>query len=259
MNQQNLYLMSFSDIEITRKAYPWGRAYIVEGSGEAPLILPSVTTVLKLLKNEKYEILREKFGHERWDKILNNAAERGNVMHRMLELFLLEWAKEKNVDRSLKKAQIFAIEESRREEGKYLKFVIKGRDLFWNFYNDKFWENILEVVDNEAFLYTTFKGGWAGACDFVYRDLEYNLIVEDFKSSTSPKDEEDILSYKLQIAAYMFMCAEKYKEVPKVGKIRIANEQTPDIQTFEVHDYELKDYLSQFIDLCNKFREINNI
>ena len=242
--------MSSSNIEITRKAYPWGRAYIVEGASEAPLILPSVTTVLKLLKNEKYEMLRKQFGDKRWDKILHDAAERGNVMHRMLELFLLEWAKEKNVDRSLKKAQIFAIEESRRDDGKFTKYVDKGRDLFWNFYHDKFWENILEVVDNEAFLYTTFKGGWAGACDFVYRDLEHNLIV---------KDEEDILSYKLQIAAYMFMCAEKYNEVPKVGKIRIANEQTSDIQTFEVHDYELKDYLSQFIDLCEKFREINNI
>jgi len=251
--------MSSSNIEITRKAYPWGRAYIVEGASKAPLILPSVTTVLKLLKNEKYEMLRKQFGDKRWDKILHDAAERGNVMHRMLELFLLEWAKEKNVDRSLKKAQIFAIEESRRDEGKFIKYVEKGRDLFWNFYHDNFWENILEVVDNEAFLYTTFKGGWAGACDFVYRDLEHNLIVEDFKSSTSPKDEEDILSYKLQIAAYMFMCAEKYNEVPKVGKIRIANEQTSDIQTFEVHDYELKDYLSQFIDLCEKFREINNI
>lgn len=251
--------MPSSNIEITRKAYPWGRAYIIEGASEAPLILPSVTTVLKLLKNEKYEMLRKQFGDKRWNKILHDAAERGNVMHRMLELFLLEWAKEKNVDRSLKKAQIFAIEESRRDDGKFTKYVDKGRDLFWNFYHDKFWENILEVVDNEAFLYTTFKGGWAGACDFVYRDLEYNLIVEDFKSSTSLKDEEDILSYKLQIAAYMFMCAEKYNEVPKVGKIRIANEQTFDIQTFEVHDYELKDYLSQFIDLCEKFREINNI
>ena len=251
--------MSSSNIEITRKAYPWGRAYIVEGASEAPLILPSVTTVLKLVKNEKYEKLREQFGEKKWDKILYDAAERGTVMHRMLELFLLEWAKEKNVDRSLKKAQIFAIEESRKEDGKFAKYVDKGRDLFWNFYHDKFWENILEVVDNEAFLYTTFKGGWAGACDFVYRDLEYNLVVEDFKSSTSLKDEEDILSYKLQIAAYMFMCAEKYNEVPKVGKIRIANEQTSDIQTFEVHDYELKDYLSQFIDLCKKFREINNI
>lgn len=251
--------MLSSDIEIRREAFPWGRAYIIEGANEAPLILPSVTTVLKLLKNEKYEKLREQFGDKKWDKILHDAAERGTVMHRMLELFLLEWAKEKDVERSLKKAQIFAIEESRRDEGIYAKYVNKGRDLFWNFYHDKFWENILEVVDNEAFLYTTFKGGWAGACDFVFRDLEYNLIVDDFKSSTSPKDEEDILSYKLQISAYMFMCAEKYKEVPKVGRIRIANEQTSTIQTFEVHDYELKDYLNQFIDLAKKFREIHSI
>ncbi len=85
------------------------------------------------------------------------------------------------------------------------------------------------------------------------------MIVEDFKSSTSLKDEEDILSYKLQIAAYMFMCAEKYGEVPKMGKIRIANEQTSTIQTFTVHDYELKEYLGQFIDLANKFREIHGI
>lgn len=251
--------MLSSDIQINRKAFPWGRAYVVEGAGEAPLILPSVTTVLKLLKNEKYEKLKEEIGEKKWDKILYDAAERGTIMHRMLELFLLEWAKENDVDRSLKKAQIFAIEESRRDDGKYLKYVNKGRDLFWNFYHSNFWEEIDEVVDNEAFLYTTFKGGWAGACDFVYRDKEYNLIVDDFKSSTSPKEEEDILSYKLQISAYMFMCAEKYNEVPKLGRIRIANEQTSDIQTFIVHDYELKYYLSQFIDLTKKFREIHGI
>lgn len=251
--------MLLSDVKISRQAYPWGRAYIIEGADKAPLILPSVTTILKLVKNEKYEKLKLQFGEKRWDKIMYDAAERGTVMHRMLELFLLEWAKEKDVERSLKKAQIYAIEESRRDEGKYLGYVNKGRDLFWNFYHDKFWENILEVVDNEAFLYTTFKGGWAGACDFVYRDLDYNLIVDDFKSSTSLKDEDDILSYKLQIAAYMFMCAEKYNEVPKVGRIRIANEQTSDIQTFEVHDYELKIYLSKFIELANEFRKINEI
>jgi hypothetical protein len=251
--------MLSSDIQINRQAFPWGRAYVVEGAGEAPLILPSVTTILKLVKNEKYEKLKEHFGEDRWNKILYDAAERGTVMHRMLELFLLEWTKEKDVDRSLKKAQIFAIEESKRDEGKYSKYVKKGRDLFWNFHHTNFWEDIEEVVDNEAFLYTTFKGGWAGACDFVYRDKEYNLIVDDFKSSTSLKDGDDILSYKLQISAYMFMCAEKYNEVPKQGRIRIANEQTSDIQTFVVHDYEMKDYLGQFIELAQKFREMHGI
>ena len=250
---------SSSNINITRQAYPWGRAYIIEGADEAPLILPSVTTILKLVENKKYEKLRKEFGEKRWEKILHDAAERGTVMHTMLELFLLEWAKEKDVDRSLKKAQIFAIEESRREDGKFSKYVEKGRNLFWNFYHDKFWEEIEEVIDNEAFLYTTFKGGWAGACDFVYRNKEHYLIVDDFKSSTSPKDEEDILNYKLQISAYMFMCAEKYGEVPKMGRIIIANEQSGDLQTFIVHDYELKEYLSQFIELAQKFRKMHSI
>jgi hypothetical protein len=248
-----------SNVKIERKNYPWGRAYIVEGVENTPLILPSVTTVLKLVKNEKYDKLKEEFGDERWEKIMNEAAERGNIMHKMLELFLLEWDREKNVERALKKSQIFAIEESRKNDGKNSKIVDRGRNLFWNFYNDKFWENISEVVENEIFLFTTFKGGWAGASDFVYRDLNSNLIVEDFKSSTSPKDEEDILNYKLQISAYMFMCSEKYKEIPKMGKIRIANEQEDTIQTFTVYDYEMKEYLKIFLSLLEEFRKINEI
>ena len=245
-----------SEIKIERKSYDWGRAYVVEGASQVPLILPSVTTVLKLLKNEKYDKLREQFGEARWNKIMSDAAERGNHLHKMLELFLLEWASDGNVERSLKKAQVYAIEESRKDEGKNSKFVDKGRNLFWNFYHDKFWENISEVVDNEVFLYTTFKGGWAGASDFIYKDLEGNLIVEDFKSSTFIKDEEDVLAYKLQISAYMFMCAEKYGVIPKEGRIRIANEQSPEIQTFVVQNYEMKTYLKQFIDLAEQFRNL---
>jgi hypothetical protein len=249
-------LNSSSNIKIDRKNYDWGRAYIVEGTSEVPLILPSVTTVLKLLKNEKYDRLREQFGDARWDTIMSDAAERGNHLHKMLELFLLEWAKEKNVERSLKKAQVYAIEEFRKDEGINSKLVAKGRDLFWNFYHDSFWENISEVVDNEVFLFTTFKGGWAGASDFIYKDLNGDLIVEDFKSSTYVKDEDDILAYKLQISAYMFMCAEKYGVIPKMGRIRIANEQFKDIQTFTVQDHEMKTYLKQFIDLAEQFRNL---
>ena len=248
-----------SNIEIIREAYPWGRAYIVKGVSDTPLILPSVTTILKLVKIDKYEKLQKQFTKERWDKILSDAADRGNVLHRMLELFLLEWAKEKDVERSLKKAQIYAIEASREDGGINAKAVEKGRNLFWNFYHDKFWEAIDEVVDNEAFLYTTFQGGWAGATDFVFRDYDKRLIVDDFKSASAPKDEDDILAYKLQITAYMFMCAEKYKEVPKMGRIRISNEQTNDLQTFIVHDYEMKEYLKKFLDLLKEFRKINNL
>ena len=84
------------NVDITRKNYPWGRAYVVEGPERESLVLPSVTTILKLLKNEKYEKLREHFGEDKWNKILDRSADRGNILHKMLELFLLEWAKEKD-------------------------------------------------------------------------------------------------------------------------------------------------------------------
>lgn len=248
-----------NEVEISRKNYPWGRAYIVKGVDETPLILPSVTTVLKLVKIEKYEKLKEEFGEQKWNKIMSDASERGNILHKMLEIFLMEWAKEKDVERSLKKAQIFAIEESRKEDGKYAKIVERGRNLFWNFYHDKFWENISEIVDNEVFLFTTFKGGWAGTTDFVYLDMEENLIVDDFKSATFAKDEDDILAYKLQIVAYMFMCAEKYGKIPKMGRIRISNENTDQLQTFVVHDWEMKEYLKKFLGLLAQFKEIYGI
>lgn len=238
---------------IERRAYPWGRAYVVQQNGEE-LIFPSVTTVLKLLENEKYVRLRQEFGEEKWDKILANAAERGTIMHRMLELFLLEWDKSRDVEKALKTAQEYAIEEANNSDAARLKIVNKARNLFWNFYHDRFWESISEIVDNEVFLWTQFKGGWAGASDFVFRNLEKRLVVDDFKSSTSEKEEDDILGYKLQIAAYMFMCAEKYQEIPAMGRIRVSNENSDQIQTFIVHDYELKEYLKIFLDLLEKFR-----
>ncbi len=52
------------------------------------------------------------------------------------------------------------------------------------------------------------------------------------------------------------MCAEKYGIVPKMGRIRIANEQFSEIQTFTVEDHEMKVYLKQFIDLTEQFRNL---
>jgi hypothetical protein len=234
---------------------PYGRAYKIADNG-VEFLLPSVTSVLKLLKNEKYERLSEEFGKEKWGKIMSDAAERGNILHTMLEIFLLEWNKEGDVDRALKKAQIFALTEARKEDGKHVKIVEKGRNLFWNFYHEKFWGNISKILDNEVFLYTTFKGGWAGTTDFIYIDVNEDLIVEDFKSATFAKDEEDILAYKLQIVAYMFMCAEKYGRIPKMGRIRISNENTDQLQTFVVYDWEMKGYLKKFIELLEQFKEI---
>lgn len=239
---------------IHRRKYSWGRAYVVSDNGKE-LILPSVTTVLKLLENQKYIKMQEDLGYEMYSRILDNASDRGSIMHRMLELFLLEWGKSRNIEKSIKTAQEYAIRESKGASEERIKIINRGRSLFWNFYHDKFWEGISEIVGNEIFLWTVFKGGWAGATDFVFRDYMGRLIVDDFKSSTSMKDENEILGYKIQICCYMFMCAEKYGEVPYMGRVRVSNEINNDIQTFIVYDYEIKEYLKIFLDLLKKFRE----
>ena len=244
--------------EIVRESYPWGRAYVVTREDDSRLVFPSVTTVLKLITEPKFRPLREKFGEARWQKILDDASFRGTVMHNMLEHFLLEYAESKSVEKSLTTAQNIAKDEEASSPDK-LSLIKRGRDLFWNFYHEEFWSGIKEVLHNELFLWTDFRGGWAGATDFIYLDLNDLTVVIDFKSSSSPKDEEDILSYKCQISAYMFAYAERYGVIPDRGEIWIANEKTSKLQRFIVTKDEFKTYLRKFLELLAEFREINGI
>lgn len=245
------------EYKIFRKPQPWGRSYVVSTNGEE-YILPSVTTVLKLLTEPKYEKIKEEFGEERWNKILENASYRGTVMHSMLEEFLISYSDNQDVDKSLAKAQLTAKEILEKDPSKE-SLVKIGRNLFWNFYHGEFWKPIKRVLHNEVFLWTTFKGGWAGACDFIFEDHEGNHVVIDFKSSSTIKDLDDIESYLCQIASYMFMYAERYGVMPARGEIWISNEQDETIQKFVVEGSDLKIHLRKFLDLLKKFREKNGI
>lgn len=242
---------------IVRKSYPWGRAYEVSLDNKI-LVLPSVTTVLKLLTEPKFEPLRKEFGEEKWQLILDKASFRGTIMHSMLEHFLLEYAISESVDKSLLVAQNIARSEETKNPDK-VNLVKKGRDLFWNFYHENFWAGIKKILHNELFLWTDFRGGWAGATDFVFLDHEDLTVVIDFKSSTSPKNEDDILSYKCQISAYMFAYAERYGVIPDRGEIWISNEQNSELQRFIVTKNEFKIYLRKFLELLSQFREIHSI
>jgi hypothetical protein len=176
----------------------------------------------------------------------------------MLEHFLLEYAESRSIEKSLVTAQDIAKGEEVSSPDK-LPLIKRGRDLFWNFYHEEFWGNIKKVLHNELFLWTDFRGGWAGATDFIYLDQNDLTVVIDFKSSSSPKDEEDILSYKCQISAYMFAYAERYGVIPDRGEIWIANEKDSKLQRFIVTKDEFKIYLRKFLGLLSEFRETNGI
>jgi hypothetical protein len=241
--------------EIVRKEQLWGRSYVVTNDGKEH-ILPSVTTVLKVLTEPKWEPIKQNFGDERWQRILDNAAYRGTVMHSMLENFLIEYSQSRDEEKALYKAQETAADILESDPKKEPQVRI-GRNLFWNFYHEGFWKDIKKVLHNEVFLWTLFKGGWAGACDFIFQNWEDEHIVIDFKSSSGMKEEEDIESYFCQIASYMFMYAERYGVMPARGEIWIANEQNEEIQKFIVHSSDLKPHLRKFLSLLKEFQEKN--
>jgi CRISPR/Cas system-associated exonuclease Cas4 (RecB family) len=176
----------------------------------------------------------------------------------MLENFLLEFSSSRSIEKCLQIAQNTA-KNIENDEPYNSSLIKRGRDLFWNFYHENFWENIKTVLHNELFLWSDFKGGWAGATDFIFEDYLGSHVVVDFKSSSSPKDEDDILSYKMQISAYMFAYAERYGVIPDRGEIWIANEKKTDIQVFIVTKDEFKTYLKKFIELRLEFGKIHGI
>lgn len=237
---------------IVRKQQDWGRSYVVSVNGK-DYVLPSVTTILKLLTEPKYTAIKEEFGEERWSQILDNASYRGTVMHTMLEVFFIEYSKSGDADISLQtsllEAKIILDKDPQRE-----KQVKIGRNLFWNFYHAEFWKPVKRVVHNEVFLWTIFRGGWAGACDFIYEDWNGDHIVIDFKSSSDIKSEDEIESYFCQISAYMFMYAELYGIMPARGEIWISNEKDDGIQKFIVHSCDMKKHLKKFISLREEFQ-----
>jgi len=246
-----------NNYKVTREQSEYGRSYVVYKNGK-DIHFPSVTTILKLLTEPKFEDIRKQFGEDKWKKILDDASYRGNIMHLMLEKFLIEFSEEKNIENSLLIAQKFAIDESVKKPGD-VKLIKKGRDLFWNFYNESFWKDVKTVLHNELFLWTDFRGGWAGATDFVYGNFVDEHILIDFKSSISPKTEEEVESYYCQIAAYMFMYAERTGILPKRGEIWISNEKDNDIQRFILNDFDFKIHLRKFLNLLVEFQHKYNL
>jgi hypothetical protein len=235
--------------------YTWGRAYVVKFPDRTHY-LPSVTTVLKVLDPHKFTHLEEKFGKERWDKILKDAGDRGTVMHRMLEVFLLEYDVSRNVEKSLELALAVPDTEYSFLDAKVIK---RGRGLFWNFYHERFWERIKKCVGNELFLWTLFKGGWAGTTDFVFETLDGAIVMQDFKSSTSIKDEDDILGYKCQISCYMYKYFDRFGVLPQRGEILISNEEDEKIQKIIVEKEETPEYLKIFLECLKKFQNTHGI
>jgi len=154
---------------------PTGRVYSAKGEK-----LPSVTTILGATRSkEKEESLsrwRQKVGEIEADKIRDNAAARGTIMHRILEGYI-------------------------KDEG-HMDLTDIGQEagvMAQNLIDSGFKNSIDEVWGMEMMMY--YPGLYAGACDIagVYEGKE---AIMDFKQSNKYKKREWIDDYFIQTAAY---------------------------------------------------------
>ena len=142
--------------------------------------LPSVTTILQATQSdEKKAVLdswKKRVGDANAEKIKNEAANRGSIMHRIIESYLLG---QNHADLSDLGQQAGVMAKTIYDEG------LQG-------YMDEIW-------GTEITLY--YPQLYAGASDLagIYEGRE---SIMDFKQSNRPKRKEWIDDYFLQLAAY---------------------------------------------------------
>jgi hypothetical protein len=142
--------------------------------------LPSVTTILQATQSdEKRAILeqwKQRVGVDNAENIKNEAANRGSIMHRIIESHLLG---QRHADLSDLGQQAGVMAQIIYDEG------LKG--------------SMDEIWGTELTLY--YPGLYAGASDLagIYEGRE---SIMDFKQANKPKRKEWITDYFLQLAAY---------------------------------------------------------
>ena len=142
--------------------------------------LPSVTTILQATQPEEKKAILEQWkqrvGTDNAEVIKNTAANRGSIMHRILESYLLG---QRHADLSDLGQQAGVMAQIIYDEG------LKG--------------SMNEIWGTELTLY--YPGLYAGASDLagIYEGRE---SIMDFKQANKPKRKEWITDYFLQLAAY---------------------------------------------------------
>lgn len=224
---------------------------------------PSITTILSYMKDSKrVEDIKAELSTEVWEYVSDRGLSRGSVMHKYLENFLFKFYQTNDLNKSLYHTQLITpIDEEVNSiyEDKN-KFFGLGRNLFYNFWHEGWFEKVKTVLFLEMYLFS-MKYKFAGTSDYAYIDINNKLIVGDFKSSTSKKTNEDINKYKTQVSAYMEAFYEMFNIKPHYGEIVISYDN--DLDTFivpfeERHEHLNDEFLTKSILVNKKFENILN-
>ena len=200
------------------------RTYDVHG-----IRLPSVTTLLAKTKDQSYLTRwKNKVGHEEAERIKNYSSKRGTAMHKFIEKYIQESGYEDLTP--------IGVEAKPMAE----KIIEIG------------FTPITEYYGSEVTLH--YPGLYAGSTDLVclHNDLE---TIVDFKQANSPKREEWIKDYYMQIAAYAMAHDYVHKSSIRQGIIMVC---TPDryYQEFKFQDAELRKWKHKFLKRLDEYHEI---
>ena len=197
--------------------------------------LPSVTTILSATQSDEKKASlskwRQNVGENKADFIMNEAANRGTIMHRVLEGYLLG---QNHADFSDLGQQAGSMAKNILESG------IRG-------HLDEIWGSEITVY---------YPGLYAGATDLagVYEGRE---SIIDFKQSNKPKRKEWIEDYFIQLAAYAMAHNHIYGTQIQSGIILMCTKDNY-FQKFVVKDKEFQQYMFKWLERVGRYGQINN-
>jgi genome maintenance exonuclease 1 len=197
--------------------------------------LPSVTTILSATQSDEKKASlarwKQSVGEDQAVKIRDQAAERGTIMHRVLEGYLLG---QNHADFSDLGQQAGSMAKNILESG------IRG-------HLDEIWGSEITVY---------YPGLYAGATDLagVYEGRE---SIIDFKQSNKPKRKEWIEDYFIQLAAYAMAHNHIYGTQIQSGIILMCTKDNY-FQKFVVKDKEFQQYMFKWLERVGRYGQIDN-
>jgi hypothetical protein len=192
-----------------------GRRYYLTPEGK----FPSVTTVLAIQAKEGLETWRKRLGEEKAEFQRNRAADRGNIIHGMMEDYIS--GKPVNPPTPYHRSLYLELK-------KYLDTNMKEP---WCI-ETPLWSKRLKV---------------AGRTDLIAQFEEPEIV--DFKGTTREKKEEYVKGYRMQVCCY----AEMFKERTgiSINKYRIL--VVDEFAQLQVFSGNTKDHLVDFAKLRMQF------
>lgn len=210
--------------KITRKNTEVGRKYFTpEGNA-----YPSITTVLSILGKDVIQEWRARVGEEEANRISSFASKRGTAVHKIAEDYL-------------------------NNEPDFKKGHMPTSVASFNGIKQILDERLNNIWMQETFLYSD-KLKCAGQVDCI-AEFDGELSIVDFKTSRKEKKEEWITNYFIQASFYAAAFLERTGVPIKQGVIIITVDDGQ-TQVFKINTY---DYLSHFLEVRKKFRELYQI